>query len=167
MFRTVVWACDGHPHDHDELAYVRELCRAHRCRLWIAHAAQPATAQPSGRTEPDRVEERAIGGLKARTHSLREEGIDASLHVIRGVAGSPAAAIAQLVRDVDADLLVLGAGRRRRRHRPSPGATATALLTTAGCAVLWLDGLAGISDPSGNDADADDGGPVGCAPVVR
>ena len=108
-------------------------------------------------------EEDGIARLKAHTRSLRDEGIDASLQVIRGVVGSPAAAIAQLVDDVEADLLVLGAGRPHPPRRRRPGATALQLLATAGCAVLWLGErftALGVRS-SGRDMASGDADPTG------
>jgi nucleotide-binding universal stress UspA family protein len=149
MLHRIVWACDGRAGDGEEFEYVDRLCRAYRSTLWLAHVApgdafdRSATVASDGdafdpsATVASDGDDPEISRLKSRTRSLREGGIDASLHVIRGPVESPAAAIAALVRDVDADLLVIGGDRERRPGSP-PGPTATSLLATAGCPVLWL-----------------------------
>jgi nucleotide-binding universal stress UspA family protein len=136
MLQRIVWACDGRAGDGEEFEYVDRLCRAYRSTLWLAHVAPGDAFDPSATVASD-GDDPEISRLKSRTRSLREGGIDASLHVIRGPVESPAAAIAALVRDVDADLLVIGGDRERRPGSP-PGPTATSLLATAGCPVLWL-----------------------------
>ena len=142
MLGTVVWACDGRPRQPRDLAYVRELCRSDRCRLWIVHVVQSiavASGVPLGPAAgADADADARIDRLKAGTRALRADGIDASLQVIRGAVGSPAAPIMQFVRDVDADLLVVGAAPRDPAVQRQPGATATRLVVAAGCAVLWL-----------------------------
>ena len=148
MFDTIVWACDGRAEDRRDLAFVRRLCQSRRCRLWIVHVARATAASDppfalAGGADP------AIEWLKTQTRQLRADGIDASLHVVRDVLGAPVAAIVQLVRDVDADLLVVGGHRRERQRRARPGATALGLLATAGCAALWLGAQLGDApDPS-------------------
>lgn len=135
---TIVWACDARPDDGREFEYVRDLCRSHRGLLWIVHVAESMLSGRSGASDPDAGGEQGIVRLKSRTRSLRDEGIDASLHVVRGVTGAPATAIAQVVHQLCGDLLVIGAGRRDASGRSAPGATALQLLATVGCPVLSL-----------------------------
>jgi nucleotide-binding universal stress UspA family protein len=135
LFNTILWASDGRADDHQFVHYVGELCDHYCCELRIVHVVQTILPEPMPQLELHEGEERAIAWLKARTRALRLQGVDASLHVIRGVVGSPAPAIVQVAEAVDADLIVLHAGA------PWPiGSIGTAarLLATSACPLLLL-----------------------------
>jgi len=137
LFNTILWASDGRADDHRVVHYVGELCDHYCCELRIVHVVQTILPEPMPQLELHEREERAIAWLKARTRALRLEGVDASLHVIRGVVGSPAPAIAEVAEAVAADLIVLHA------HAPLPFdsiGTAVRLLATSACPLLVLGG---------------------------
>ncbi|MFZ0388782.1 MAG: universal stress protein [Solirubrobacteraceae bacterium] len=137
LFKTILWASDGRVGDHHVVLYVGELCDHYCCELRIVHVVQTILPEPMPQFELHEGEERAIAWLKARTRALRLQGVDASLHVIRGVVGSPAPAIVQVAEGVDADLIVLHA--HARRPIGSIG-TAARLLATSACPLLVLGG---------------------------
>ena len=137
LFTTILWASDGRADDHQVVHYIGELCEHYCCELRIVHVVQTILPEPMPQFELHEGEERAIAWLKARTRALRLQGVDASLHVTRGVVGSPAPAIVQVAEAVDADLIVLHA------HAPRPiGSIGTAarLLATSACPLLVLGG---------------------------
>jgi nucleotide-binding universal stress UspA family protein len=137
LFNTILWASDGRVDDHQVVHYVGELCDRYCCELRIVHAVQTILPEPMPQFELHEGEERTIAWLKARTRALRLQGVNASLHVIRGVVGSPAPAIVQIAEDVDADLIVVHI--HARRPIGSIG-TAARLLASAPCPLLVLRG---------------------------
>jgi nucleotide-binding universal stress UspA family protein len=137
LFNTIAWASDGRADDHQIVDYVGDLCDHYCCELRIVHVVRTILPEPMPQFELHEGEERAIAWLKARTRALRLQGVDASLHVIRGVVGSPAPAIAQVAEAVDADLIVLHAHPRRPIALIG---TAARLLATSPCPLLMLGG---------------------------
>jgi nucleotide-binding universal stress UspA family protein len=137
LFSTILWASDGRADEHQVVRYVGEFCNRYCCELRIAHVVRTILPEPLPQFELHDGEERAIAWLKAQTRALRLQGIEASLHVIRGVAGSPAPAIVQVAEAVDADLMVVHP--HERRAVASIG-TAARLLATAPCPVLSVRG---------------------------
>jgi nucleotide-binding universal stress UspA family protein len=134
LFNTILWASDGRADDHQVIDYVGELCDHYCSELRIVHVVQTFLPEPLPQFELHGGEERAIAWLKLRTRALRGEGVDASLHVVRGVVGPPAPAIVQVAEAVDADLIVVHPHGRR------PIGTAARLLATAACPLLMLGG---------------------------
>lgn len=138
MFHTIVWATDGRERDGGQEQYVRTLAEGDGRELRIVHVVRsPAQLPPP---DADGGEERLLARLRAQTRGLRREGVNASLHVIRGVVGSVAPVIAQLAESVGADLLVVGS---RRSSEAASGATLRPLLEAAPCPVLVLGGARG------------------------
>jgi nucleotide-binding universal stress UspA family protein len=135
LFNTILWASDGRADDHPVLDYVGELCERHGCELRIVHVVQAIRPEPMPQFDLHGGEVWTIAWLKARSRALRRDGVDASLHVIRGVFGSPAPAIVEFAEAVDADLMVLHP--HHRRPIGSVG-TAAALLASAPCPLLLL-----------------------------
>lgn len=134
-FTTIVWASDGRADEHQVVRYVGELCEHYSCELRIVHVVQTVLPEPTPLCERHGEEERAIAWLKAQTRALRRDGVDASLHVVRGVIGSPAPAIVQVTEAVDADLVVL---HPREAQLAGSVGTAARLLATSPCPVLLL-----------------------------
>jgi nucleotide-binding universal stress UspA family protein len=132
--RCIAWAAQGEAQELPALHLVRELCEDHTSTLRIIHVVESPGASTGGRLGRAR-EERRVATLKLRTTSLRLRGIDASLHVVRGVRGLPAPAIADFAVTVDADLLVVSVGDHRAGHEPLQGSVSR-LLEHAPCPVL-------------------------------
>jgi nucleotide-binding universal stress UspA family protein len=137
LFDTILWASDGRADDHRVIRYVSELCDRYCCELRIVHVVQTILPEPMPQFELREGEERAIAWLKISTRALRLQGVDASLHVVRGVTGSPAPAIVQVAAAVDADLIVVHAPRRRPIGLLG---TAARLLAASACPLLVLGG---------------------------
>lgn len=138
MFDTILWACDGSRRDDEAISHVRDLCDRHGSLLRIVHVAGPDDS-PQGGPAAQRV----IDTLKARSTALRDQGVRASLHVIRGATGSPAWHILQTMAAVAPDLLVVTAPGRR--STPSPSTVTTQLVAAACCPVLVICGSTGMS----------------------
>jgi nucleotide-binding universal stress UspA family protein len=137
LFSKILWASEGRRDEHHAVRWVHELCDRYCCELWIVHVVPAIPAEPVPELELHGGEERAIAGLKARTRALRWRGVEASLHVIRGVVGSPAPAIAQVAAAVDADLIVLQA---HERHPVDSIGTVVRLLASSPCPLLVFRG---------------------------
>jgi nucleotide-binding universal stress UspA family protein len=139
LFSRILWASEGREDEDHTDRCVRQLCDRYCCELWIVHAVPAILPEPMPQRELGGSEERAIAGLKARTRALRWRGIDASLHVIRGVSGSPAPPIVQIAAAIGADLIVLKA--HERRPTDSIG-TVARMQASSPCPLLVLRGEA-------------------------
>jgi len=141
LFNTILWASDGCADDRQVVNYVSELCDHYCSELRIVHIVQTILPEPMPQFELHEGEERAIAWLKVSTRALRLQGVDASLHVVRGAVGSPAPAIVQVAAAVDADLIVVHAHGRR------PIGTAARLLASSACPLLVLGGASKPQPP--------------------
>jgi len=95
LLTTIVWATDGSATAGRCRRELAELCRHDGASLRIVHVA----SQRPGET--------VVAELKAQTRMLRDGGINASLHVIRGAVGPPGPHIVDVARAVGAGLLVV------------------------------------------------------------
>ena len=129
MFGTIVWATDGSARSDAAYGYVRDACERYGSSLRIVHVARPLAAG-SG--------DREIAKLKAMTSSLRRHGVSASLHVVRGAAGSPAPHIAEVARMAGAGLVIVTSRGRPPLLAAVAGSVTQRLLVEASCPVLIL-----------------------------
>jgi nucleotide-binding universal stress UspA family protein len=138
MFDTILWATDGSSCADHALGRVCAICERYCSTLRVVHVVQ----RHGGRRRPavpgGTLEDRVIAKLKAQTSALRGHGINASLHVIRGAAGSPACHILEIARTVDADLVIVSSRGRSPLHAGLTGSVTQQLITEAACPVLVL-----------------------------
>jgi nucleotide-binding universal stress UspA family protein len=128
--QTVVVGIDGTAHDADALALARTLQAALAGELVIAHAVPPP---PLGR------------GMTEYTALARREGRELLSRAAEGSSASTltrlletwpaAAALAQLARDHQAAILVVGSSHRGPLGRIVPGSTASHLLARGPCTI--------------------------------
>jgi nucleotide-binding universal stress UspA family protein len=136
MFNTIVWAADGSENSERALPYVRSLARTHGSTLVVAHVEEKyATHSAAGLAiYPD--EELVQEKLKQIVAGLSDEGVSATLKIVTHAGPQPAHEIANIAKDANADLIVVGT----RGHTPIGGllvgSVTTRLLHLAPCPVL-------------------------------
>jgi nucleotide-binding universal stress UspA family protein len=156
MFSTIVWATDGSGVSLADSRFVGEICDRYGRRLRIVHVASVPCTDAGARR---------IAMLKALSSSLRRRGVDASLHVVRGVIGSPAPCIAEVARMSQAELLIVGTRGRGPVICAVDGGVAQRLLAEASCPVLVLPAELLIVGTRRRAAVTPAGGPVGVTAV--
>jgi nucleotide-binding universal stress UspA family protein len=135
MYKTIVWATDGSQAADRALPYAKELAAAGDAALLVVHSEEIYTGRASGYTvfaDEQELEEK----IRGQVAEAREEGLDATLKLIRRTATGPARMIADAARDVGADVIVVGT----RGHGPLAGllvgSVTQRLLHVAPCPVL-------------------------------
>jgi nucleotide-binding universal stress UspA family protein len=149
MFDTIIWATDGSARADRCQHFIRDLGRRYGATVRIVHVVETLPGTASGPAWHG-DEERVVAKLKAESVAMRRRGVNASLHVVRGARGQPAAQIADVAAQAGADLIVVSAhGRSELRHRVLMGGVAHRLLEIAPCPVLVLPtALQPISRPA-------------------
>jgi len=134
VFNTICWATDGSENAARALAVARTLAREQHASLVVVHVVERyATKEGLARfADEEQVEAR----LKAVVQELSTEGFDAALKIVNHVGPQPAHAIADVAREVGADLLVVGSRGHEAVVGLVLGSVTLRLLHVAPCPVL-------------------------------
>lgn len=135
MFTTIIWASDGSEAADLALPYAKSLADGAGRRLVAVHCNELLVGRAGGTPlladEPD-VEHKIL----EQVDSALREGIDVTFRLVSAAAPSAAHAIAEVAREVEADVIVVGT----RGHTPVAGlllgSVAQRLLHIAPCPVL-------------------------------
>jgi nucleotide-binding universal stress UspA family protein len=151
MFNVIACATDGSAHGDQALDYAKQLAEDQHAALRVVHVVDTiyggrATGQ-NLRVDEDQI----IAKVKAQTAELRQRGLDASLHVVRGSQGQPAHQIAISARDAMSDVLVIGTRGRTTLGGLLLGSVAQRLLHIAPCPILVIPSVSG-AEPGTLDA---------------
>jgi len=135
MFRKIVWATDGSELAEQALPVAKSLAWRDGAELVVLHVDQMLVGRAAGYALlADEVD---IGEkLKGEVAQLRADGIDASLEITGSTTTAVADEIAQVARDVHADLIVISTHARGAVGTLVHGSVAKKLLHHAPCAVL-------------------------------
>jgi nucleotide-binding universal stress UspA family protein len=133
MFKVITCATDGSPHGDQALDYAKRLAEDQHAVLRVVHVVEKIAGQ-NVRVDEDQI----IARVKAQTAELREHGIDASLHLVRGGQGRPGHEIALSARDAMSDVLVLGTRGHSTVAGLLLGSVAQRLLHIAPCPILVI-----------------------------
>jgi nucleotide-binding universal stress UspA family protein len=140
MFQTLIWATDGSETADRALPFVRSFA-APGAQVYAVHVREimvgPGAAYPVYADEPD-LQERIAGQVA----ELRAEGLDAHLRVLTAASGNAARQIADVARDVDAELILVGTRGYGRVAGLLLGSTTQGLLHAGVCPVLAVPPLA-------------------------
>lgn len=135
MFSTIIWATDGSEAADRALPYAKALAAPGDAPLVVVHCEEIYAGRASGYTvfaDEQELEEK----IRGQVADAREEGLDATLKLIRRTATGPARMIADVAREVGADVIVVGT----RGHGPFAGllvgSVTQRLLHVAPCPVL-------------------------------
>jgi nucleotide-binding universal stress UspA family protein len=134
MFDTLIWATDGSKTANRALPYVKALA-APGAQLYAVHVREIFVGKGAGypvyADEPE-LEERIVDQVE----ELRAEGFDAYLRVLTATSGHAALKIADVARDVDAELILVGTHGYGRVAGLFLGSTTQGLLHAGVCPVL-------------------------------
>jgi nucleotide-binding universal stress UspA family protein len=140
MFKVVLWATDGSAAAERAFPAAKSIAESHDARLLVTHVreviggAPPVvySLQENMREHADEVE----AALRRRVEDLKRDGVKAEF-VPTGMAMRGAAhAIAELARDVNADLIIVGTRGHNPLVRLLVGSVTRRLLELAPCPVL-------------------------------
>jgi nucleotide-binding universal stress UspA family protein len=135
MFKTIIWATDGSEFADRALPTALDLTAEAHGKLFVVHA----DAHLGGRAGGVPViadEEDVQRELVSKVNELVELGIDAIFRVVHGTNKDPADLIADVAREVDADLIVVGTRGHGRVAGMLLGSVTQRLLHVAPCPVL-------------------------------
>jgi nucleotide-binding universal stress UspA family protein len=140
VVETIVWATDGSPNADQALAVAKSLARGHEASLVVVHIVQRYASETGLAVYADE------GLVKARleqtVEELEKEGLKPDLRIVNHIGPQPAHEIADIAREVGADLIVMGT----RGHGPISGlllgSVVLRLLHVAPCPVVAVPATA-------------------------
>jgi nucleotide-binding universal stress UspA family protein len=135
VFRTIIWATDGSGPADRALPTALELAADSDGKLVVVHADEVLGIR-AGNVPLLADEEDVQRVLAAKVKELVESGVDANLRVIHGVNRDPADLIADVAREVKADVIVVGTRGHGRIAGMLLGSVTQRLLHVAPCPVL-------------------------------
>lgn len=136
MFKQIVWATDGSEHADRALEYAKQLAHQDGAALQVVHVVEKV---PGGRTAGQdlRLDEGQIEAkVKAQADALSEEGLTSAMSIASELGAQPAHEIAELARQLGADLIVIGTRGDSAIRGLLLGSVTQRLLHLAGCPVL-------------------------------
>jgi nucleotide-binding universal stress UspA family protein len=152
VFNTIVWATDGSPNADRALSVAKALAHERRGSLVAVHVVQRFATKGGLAVHAD--EENVEAKLKQVVDGLSGEGFDATLKIVNHVGPQAAHEIADVAREVGADLIVVGT----RGYGPIAGlvlgSVTLRLLHVAACPVLSVPAVARPADEREVDAAA-------------
>jgi nucleotide-binding universal stress UspA family protein len=130
MQTTIVWATDGSEHATRALTHARSLL-GDSATLIAVHIVQDPPPHINATTPRD-----PGGALQKLVADLSEEGLEIALKVADYVGSQPARAIAEIAREVGADVIIVGTRGYSPVHGAFVGSVTQSLLHVAPCPVL-------------------------------
>ena len=135
MFKTIVWATDGSANADHAFALAVGLALESGCPLVAVHSKELMTGRAGGLpllADEDEIEAK----VAKQVEDAKEAGVDTRVVISSGWAGHAAHSIAEVAKESEADLIVVGT----RGHTPVAGlllgSVAQRLLHVAHCPVL-------------------------------
>jgi nucleotide-binding universal stress UspA family protein len=138
MFKHVIWATDGSEFADEALPYAKRLAAGEGHELVVVHTGERFVGGRSS-GEPLRADEDELESkILRQAADARAEGLDVSTRFRTGSPAHTADVIAELAREVDADVIVVGT----RGYGPAigffVGSVTQRLLHTSPCPVLAI-----------------------------
>jgi len=133
-FKTILFPCDFSTSETAALEYAVELAAESDAKLLIAHVQEPAPVYAEGNFYtgiplPDyEVIQKTLANIRPSRPGVRYEH--------RLLSGDPAAAVAELARHENADLIVMSSHGRSGFGRLLMGSIAEGVMRAAPCPVL-------------------------------
>jgi nucleotide-binding universal stress UspA family protein len=115
LFDTIVWATDGSKSATQALDVAKTLAHDHGASLVVVHIVQHYATQAGLAVYPD--EDTVKAELEQTVQQLSEDGFRPRLRIVDHIGPQPAHEIADIAREEDADLIVMGT----RGHGPIAG----------------------------------------------
>ena len=138
MFKRVIWATDGSEFADEALPYAKRLAAGADHELVVVHSGERFLGG-RGSGEPLRADEDDLESkILRQAEEARAEGLNVTTKLTGGFAGHAADAIAEVAREVEADVVVVGT----RGYGPAigffVGSVTQRLLHTSPCPVLAI-----------------------------
>jgi nucleotide-binding universal stress UspA family protein len=135
MFKTIVWATDGSPTAALALPYALGLAAPDEAKLVVVHAREIFVGRGGG--YPVLADESELRTkIDQQVEELRSDGVDATYVVRTCTAGHAARTIAEIAREVEADLILVGTHGYGRVANLILGSTTQGLIHEGVCPVL-------------------------------
>jgi nucleotide-binding universal stress UspA family protein len=143
MFETLVWATDGSATANRALTYVKQLA-APGAQIYVVHVREIFVGRGAGypvfADEPELQD-----AIAEQVEDLRAEGFDAHFRVLTAPSGHVSLTIADVARDVEAEIILAGTHGYGRIAGLFLGSTTQGLLHADVCPVLAV--------PAGSDRE--------------
>jgi nucleotide-binding universal stress UspA family protein len=134
VFKTIVIGLDGSEGSKRAIPLAGELAARDGAKIVVAHVDEVVAARASGPIHaPDEEQQRRE--IRQQADELARQGIETDVRMVNVMEG-PAHAIAEIARDADADLIVVGTRGRSRVTGLLLGSGTQRLLHIAHCPVL-------------------------------
>ncbi len=135
MFNTIIWATDGSESAGRALPYAKILAGQEGAKLVVVHVVQFYRSSLSAGLPLTADEEEFKAKVEEQVSELRDEGLDATANIVTTPA-QPAHVIADVAKDVEADLIVVGTHGHTALGGFLVGSVTQRLLHVAPCPVL-------------------------------
>jgi nucleotide-binding universal stress UspA family protein len=141
MFSKIVLALDGSPQSDRAFALVHDLAPLTNAKVTVVHVREMMLAPAVGGV-PRRIDEDSLQTkIQTQADELKEAGLGGELRLIVSTyAGGPAHDIAEVAREVGADLIAVGARGQGLIAGLLLGSVTQRLLQIAPCPVLAARG---------------------------
>jgi nucleotide-binding universal stress UspA family protein len=136
MFKTIVWATDGSESADAALPYAKSLAAQNGAALVVAHAVEHIVGMRAAGYPVHVDEEQIRAKIERQTAELKEAGIDVSSKAVGGASPGAAHMIADIAREVGADVIVVGTRGHTALAGLLVGSVTQRLLHLAPCPVL-------------------------------
>jgi nucleotide-binding universal stress UspA family protein len=136
MFTTIVWATDGSENADRALSVAKALARENGAPLVVVHIIEKYASHRAAGLTVYADEEQVEAKLKRVVEELSGEGLNASLRIVDHIGPQPAHEIADLAREVGADLIVVGTRGHAALSGLLLGSVTQRLLHVAPCPTL-------------------------------
>jgi nucleotide-binding universal stress UspA family protein len=139
MSKTIIWATDGSDAADRGLPYARLLAAKPDASLVVVHSEDYLVGPRVMGEIPVHADEPELKAkIQSQVDALKEEGLTVSLRLVHGGAPGAAHAVADVARELDAELIIVGT----RGHSPVVGlllgSITQRLLHIAPCPVLSI-----------------------------
>jgi nucleotide-binding universal stress UspA family protein len=131
--KTIVLALDGTEGSRGPVRYATEIARERDSRIVVVHVKELIGGRGAGPLHAD--EDDRVKDVSRQVADLRAAGFAAELQRCSTMRG-PASAIADVARQADAEMIVVGGTTHGTLAGALAGSTPQALLHTAPCPVL-------------------------------
>ena len=146
MFKTVLWATDGSETAALALPYALDLAEPDKAKLVVVHVREIFVGRGGG--YPVLADETELREeIAKQVEDLRDGGIDATFVVRTATGGHAARTIAEVAREVEADLIVVGTHGYGRLANAVLGSVTQGLLHAGVCPVLAIPTGAPVETP--------------------
>ena len=136
MFTTIVWPTDVSANPASALRYAKALATGEGAMLIAVHIVQDPADGNADRNSAAETGHQDAATVRKLVGELSQEGVDAILKVVDFVGPQPAQGIADIARDVGADVIAVGTRGHSTIGGLLAGSVTQRLLHIAPCPVL-------------------------------